>query len=430
MSMLDVLYSRREVHQNTLRRIRESELSATNKSLIFKFNDECFARGLSTARVEKYMYKLKKIARWLEKDFPDATIDDIKRVVMKVEQAPVTPYTKKEYKMCLRKLYQWLRGTEDYPPEVRWIKLGTATGYARKLPEDMITQDEVLRLVNAAMTARDRAFVSVLYEAGCRIAELLLVKIGHVQFDSLGAQLRVDGKTGCRRIRIVSSVPQLTSWLNEHPDKDNPDAYLWVKSDGTIIKYNSSRMILDRLARRSGVKKKVNPHNFRHSRATFLANHLTEAQMKEYFGWTGRSDMPAVYVHLSGRDVDNAILKLHGIKQEDDKEEERVLAPRKCVRCQTANPASHKLCSLCGLPLDEQSATHVIRDSLVQSERREADCFLDSMLDNPGFREAFRRRAGEVALEARSRRTSDRAPVLPREPPDDKGRKGGAARPE
>ena len=83
---------------------------------------------------------------------------------------------------------------DDYPPEVKWIKLGAAKSRARKLPEDMITQEEVLRLINAAKVSRDRAFVSTLYESGCRLGELLPLKIGQLQFDSLGAQLRVNGK--------------------------------------------------------------------------------------------------------------------------------------------------------------------------------------------------------------------------------------------
>lgn len=44
-----------------------------------------------------------------------------------------------------------------------------------------------------------------------------------------------------------------------------------------------------------------------------MANYLTEAQMNDYFGWVQGSGMPSVYVHLSGRDVDDAILKANGI---------------------------------------------------------------------------------------------------------------------
>jgi integrase/recombinase XerD len=48
-----------------------------------------------------------------------------------------------------------------------------------------------------------------------------------------------------------------------------------------------------------------------------MANYLTEAQMNVYFGWTQGSDMPGVYVHLSGRDIDDAVLNANGIVQKD-----------------------------------------------------------------------------------------------------------------
>jgi hypothetical protein len=44
-----------------------------------------------------------------------------------------------------------------------------------------------------------------------------------------------------------------------------------------------------------------------------MANYLTEAQMNAYFGWVQGSGMPSVYVHLSGRDIDDAILKANGV---------------------------------------------------------------------------------------------------------------------
>ena len=69
---------------------------------------------------------------------------------------------------------------------------------------------------------------------------------------------------------------------------------------------------------RAGIAKRVNPHSFRHARASNLANFLTEAQMKEYLGWVGDSRMASTYVHLSGRNIDNALFKLNGIKTEDE----------------------------------------------------------------------------------------------------------------
>jgi integrase/recombinase XerD len=40
------------------------------------------------------------------------------------------------------------------------------------------------------------------------------------------------------------------------------------------------------------IKKAVNPHAFRHSRATFMAKHLKEPEMREFFGWGKDSEMP------------------------------------------------------------------------------------------------------------------------------------------
>jgi len=40
--------------------------------------------------------------------------------------------------------------------------------------------------------------------------------------------------------------------------------------------------------------------------------------MKEYRGWVGDSRTASTYVHLSGRNIDNALLKLNGIKTEDE----------------------------------------------------------------------------------------------------------------
>jgi hypothetical protein len=46
------------------------------------------------------------------------------------------------------------------------------------------------------------------------------------------------------------------------------------------------------------------------SRATYLANYLTEAQMCAWFGWVPGSRVPGRYVHLSGRDIDQAYVSM------------------------------------------------------------------------------------------------------------------------
>ena len=352
------LYDTDRKLQRELDKIKQDPISENKKKAIFKFVDNCFAEGLSKSRVLRYLFDLRRIAVWLPKDFEEATTEDIKALVNKIENSKkqndksgYASATKYGFRVTIKKFYKWLKNTEGiYPPEVRWMK-NTHKIDRIKLPEDMLTENDVKRLIDITTETRNKAFVSMLYESGCRIGELMGIKLKNIKFDQYGAQLFVDGKTGFRRVRTIISVPYLQEWINKHPRKDDPEAFLWVSKDGTSVGYARMKRILEVLGKRAGIKKKVNPHNFRHSRATYLANHLTEAQMKEHFGWTQSSRMASVYVHLSGRDVDNALLKVYGMKNNEEKEESE-LKPKTCQRCEQINPATNKFCSRCGAILD------------------------------------------------------------------------------
>ena len=69
-----------------------------------------------------------------------------------------------------------------------------------------------------------------------------------------------------------------------------------------------------------------------------MAAHMTEQQLKKYLGWTEGSNMAAVYVHLSGKDIDDAVLKMNGMEVEE-KEEDNALKTIKCPRCKQIQDA-------------------------------------------------------------------------------------------
>ena len=315
--------------ESLLRRIKNSGIPEESKKNILDFYRECILRGYSKARTIKYLDTLERTARILGKPFEEATREDIEDLIAEIERRDYSDWTKHDYKVILRIFYRWLRKCE-YPEEVSWIKIKVKS--TPKLPEELLTVEEINKLVNAAEHVRDKAFILTLYESGCRIGELLALQIKHVNFDEFGAVLLVNGKTGQRRVRVIASAPKLQQWIENHPLKDEPNAPLWVtigtNSRQKIWNYGTAREVLKKIARKAGIKKRVYPHLFRHSRATHLASHLTEAQMKQYFGWVQASKMASVYVHLSGRDVDKALLRLNGIEVEEDREELRAKADK------------------------------------------------------------------------------------------------------
>ena len=140
--------------------------------------------------------------------------------------------------------------------------------------------------------------------------------------------------------------------------------------------------MLSVMASRANIRKRVNPHSFRHARTSNLANVLTEAQMKEYLGWVGDSKIASTYVHLSGRNIDNALLKLNGIKTEDEvNSEEHTLRIKTCLRCQESNSPTSGFCSRCGCPLDVRTAMQLHEEEL------KTDHVMDWLVDDPEFRQ-------------------------------------------
>lgn len=275
---------KRRLERQLLSIEKDSLIQSKNKKHITRFVDFVSSEGISTGRVARYVFDLKTVAQFLKKDFEDANKTDIQLLVRNLETSGrFAKSTLRDFKLTLRKFYKWLRNTDEFPEEVKWFKTHIKY-HAIKNPEDMLTEEEVQKMVSLCGNSRDRAFISILYESGCSIGELLMLRINQVKFDSYGALLLVNGKTGFRRVRIVASVPYLTEWINKHPSKDKQKEFLWLNRKFERWGYNSILNMLRRVARKAKIAKKVNPHNFRHSRASYLANHLTEAQMKEYFG--------------------------------------------------------------------------------------------------------------------------------------------------
>ncbi|MAG78475.1 integrase [archaeon] len=374
-------YERRlETHRNV---VRNSKILECNKELIFKFEEYGSLIGLSKPRLAKYLEILKLSAEIINKDFSKVKKEDIMNFVKVINERDYSPWTKQAYKVMIKRFYKWLKGNDEkYPEEVSWINTNLKKSELRLPSEgDLLTEKEVSKLIDATTNSRDKAFVSVLYESGCRIGEIGNLKIKNVKVDEYGAVLNVFGKTGARQIRIINSTSYLITWINNHPFKDERDTPLWVGFNGSneVLSYQMFCKILRDIFKKAKINKRCNPHSFRHARATFLANHLTEFQMNQYFGWVQGSDMPSTYVHLSGREVDNTLLALSGIKSEKEKEKPK-LQPKKCPKCDTINSHNARYCCKCAGILDLQVAMELQEQ---KEKRNVADELMNKLIQDP-----------------------------------------------
>ena len=337
------------------------------------------ANELEDITLEGYRHTLRRLDESIDKPFKEATREDIMRFFNELQQRCMRS-TVHLWKMRVKRFYNWLfnLAPREYPDCVKWLRIlnpraGTKTkGYVLPLsPEDVLTKEDVKLLIDACDNARDQALIAVMYETACEPIEALNLNVKSVMFDQQGAVVALKGNTGERRIRVVNSVSYLQVWLNIHPLKDNPEAPLWTTQRGkpTRLGYFGIHGLLKKLKKRSGLKKPLRPNFLRHASLTEWAKILPEQKLKVLAGWTPSSRMAAVYIHLAGKDLDEDILKAHGIEVEKKPQQiMETLRPRVCPRCGHESPATYLWCGRCGLKLDVE---------LNETKRLERDRFLD-----------------------------------------------------
>ena len=309
---------------------------------------------------------------------------------------PVGKATMELRRGVIKQFYKWYlgRGTE-FPSFVKWIRSKRTPKERTK--DEMLIKDEVKKLIEVANGTREKALVATLYESGLRIAEFLSLRIQDVKFKEGGYAIIVlpeksaNLKTGRREVAVVMCVPYLQLWVESHPSRDEPTAYLWPSEygdrkdkpvDDTTVLY-----MLRRLGKRAGIQKKITSHLLRHSRATEVATRgWNESLMRTMFGWTRTSQMPSIYTHLANSDVEDRVLVDNGLKLEPEPVSDP-LAPLVCARCGKRNPATVYYCLGCGTVVNVERATEIERragrEGKIQAEYMMDPTKMDRLLKDP-----------------------------------------------
>jgi integrase/recombinase XerD len=228
-----------------------------------------------------------------------------------------------------------------------------------KSVSDLLTEPEIRKILTACKTSRDRALISVLYEGGLRIGEIGQLTWEKITFDEHGLIINLDFKTGKPRfIRCVFATPYLHEWQRD--SKGSGNSFVFVTNRNEPPTYEMLYRQIRRLAKRAGIEKHAHPHIFRHSRITHLLQQgMNESAVKMMMWGSINSDMFQSYAHLTGADVDKAVLELHGIMQKKIKDKDHSLDARECPRCHAIAAPTQNFCGLCATPLTEKAAATI-----------------------------------------------------------------------
>ena len=355
---LDIHFRERKLNQLLKWLDTTDKVSSQNKNLIGLFIRKARAFGLSNARIVFYLEKLKTLLSYFTtNDLDKLTKEDVEDIITKINEKDYEEWTKNGFKITLKKFLQIISGFEwnskEYPESVKWLKVGIKNNM-EELPENILTPQEIQDMIKSANNKRDQAMLSVLWEGGLRVGELCAMKKEDVEFNDFGVTIKVSGTMkGERIIPLISSAPFLSEWIGMHPNKKNPNAFLWKNfNNDKPIGYQTVRMILKEVADKCKIVKAVNPHSFRHSSATHYASKMTEQELKQFFGWRQSSKMASVYVHLSSKDLIPTMMKIHGLTPKEEAKDEKGFDIKLCPVCQERNGFSSCYCRRCGVSLN------------------------------------------------------------------------------
>jgi integrase len=251
-------------------------------------------------------------------------------------------------------------------PDIESVKLPEIQWKTKK-PEDMLTIDEITKVITSARTNRDKALISMLYDGSNRPIELLRLTWREIVADEHGYFFITDAKTRKERhIRLTNqSIPYLDQWRAEHPDP-SPDQYVFCTINATekgirpLTIDNVQRMI--KLLRKNTGIHKLKASIFRPSKITHDVASGVELPyvMKKNWG-SLRTKMIDVYTNLDAGYMDEIALRNAGMERKSDLKEKKQykLEPPVCPICHKVNLLGSKYCSDCMHPLTEEAKLKV-----------------------------------------------------------------------
>ncbi len=172
------------------------------------------------------------------------------------------------------------------------------TPYVLTLPKPL-SEEEALRLIEAAKDARVRAILELLYGTGLRSAEAVALDLGEV--DLLAQLLTVRcGKGGKGRVVPFGARVReaLRAYLCERPPQG--EALFLSARGGRRLSRAGLGWLVQRAGKRAGIESLVSPHRLRHSFATHLLRN--GASIRHIQALLGHASLNSTQVYL-GLDV-------------------------------------------------------------------------------------------------------------------------------
>ena len=179
---------------------------------------------------------------------------------------------------------------------------------------------------------RDRFFMYLMYDSGCRVQEMLDLKTDCFEIGKSGAKLHVIGKGNKYRVVPVSAelIPMYTEYCQKyHGSNIDTNLLFYIKRKGVYSKMSSDnvRTFVEQYGAKARKKlpsiPHIKPHLFRHTRAMHL--YMAGMPLELISQWLGHSQLETTLIYASAtaemkrKEVEKIYKKENSVFKEDEK---------------------------------------------------------------------------------------------------------------
>lgn len=262
--------------------------------------DDMAVRGLREHTRRDYIRHVHRFAAFLGRSPDTATAEDVRRYQVHQRESGAQAPTINSTVSALRFLFTV---TLDRIDLSRRLVLSRK---ARKLP-DVLSVDEVARLLEAAPGIKYKAALGVAYGAGLRVSEVAYLKVDDI--DSKRMLIRIEEGKG-RKDRNAMLSPQLLEllrlWWREGKRRSVMLPHGWLFPGRSYTDPISTRQLhraVQEAAEVAGIRKRVSPHTLRHSFATHLLEQNVDIRVIQVLLGHSKLETTALYTKVATRTI-------------------------------------------------------------------------------------------------------------------------------
>lgn len=257
-----------------------------------RYIEDLQVRNKSPRTIETYVLRVALFARHFGRSPELLGPEDLRAYQQHLIARSVSWSTFNQAVCALRFLFQVTLGR---PEAIRHLPFAKRP---RTVPR-VLSPEEVVRLLQAALPGRDRTLLDVLYSCGLRLKELLGLQVHDI--DSARMTLHIRHGKG-QKERLVPLSPRLLGVLRGYWRDCRPATWLFPGLKATVpLTDGTVQRICTRTATRAGLGKRIHPHTLRHSFATHLLEAGVDLLSVQALLGHSHFNTTAKYLHVSMR---------------------------------------------------------------------------------------------------------------------------------